>query len=117
MLKFCEHIFDQAQSDHLGDYGKYFTSKAFFDHEDYVIVCDRCFSSLPFDPICGILHGGVLDPTHTNKPDILGYWSEDKNCFISKCLIDIIFNTVITSKKNTKIIGSDVRFYDMSVED
>jgi hypothetical protein len=30
MLKFCEHIFDQAQSDHLGDYGKYLTSKAFF---------------------------------------------------------------------------------------
>jgi hypothetical protein len=117
MLKFCEHIFDQTQSDHLGDYGKYLTSKDFFDHEDYVTVRDRCFSSLPFDPICRILHGGVLESTQIKILDRLGYWNAEKKWFISKCLIDIIFNTVITSEKNAaKIIDSDVSFYDMSVK-
>jgi hypothetical protein len=114
MLKFCEHIFDPAQSDHLGDYGKYLTSKAFYDHKDFVGVRKRCFSKPPFDPIYKILHGGVLLDINTNVLDQLGYWNVEKEWFISNCFIDIIFNTVIKGKRN---IVSDVSFYNLPVED
>jgi hypothetical protein len=94
MLKFCEHIFDHAQSDHFCDYGKYLTSKACFDHNDYVEVRQRCFSNLPFDPICKILQGGNRSPRSVMELDKLGYWNVDSYWFMSKCLIDVIHNTL-----------------------
>jgi hypothetical protein len=113
MLKFCEHIFDPAQTDYVHEYGKYFTSKAFFDHIDYVEVRDRCFSDLPYNPIYKILHGGTKSADNVATLDKLGLWNEDENWFISKCLIDVIYNTL---PKGDNELFSDVSFHDLSVE-
>jgi hypothetical protein len=61
MLKFCEHIFDIAQNDYLDNYRKYLTSKKFYDHEDFQVVRNRCFGSLPIASICCILKGKLTD--------------------------------------------------------
>jgi hypothetical protein len=95
MVKFCEHIlFDQAQSDHLGNYEKYLTSKAFMDHEDYQMVRDRCFSILQDNnTIYGILYGGVYLNDYIDELFRFGYWNNNKKGrILSKCVIDIILN-------------------------
>jgi hypothetical protein len=118
MLKFCEHIFDPAQSDHLGNYDMYFTSKECFEGKAYVDVHERCFSSLSVlsDPIHDILQKGFLLSSNIKLIDESGYWSNEKSWFISKCLVDVIFNTVIKRDISTMKNVKNVNFYGMSVE-
>jgi hypothetical protein len=113
MLKFCEHIFDIAQKEYLDNYSKYLTSKNFFNHEDCQEVRRRCFDNLPRDPFIKILRRQpeLTDPI--DKLNNAGYWNEEKRWFISKFLVDIIFNTMII--RNIEFVG-DVNFFEMSVE-
>jgi hypothetical protein len=113
MLKFCEHIFDIAQNNFLDDYSKYLTSKTFYDNKDYLTVRERCFDSLPFAPICGILQGGTKNSNHIFELDKLGLWSSKKHWFISKCLVDVIYNSI---SKDERILASKISFKELSVE-
>jgi hypothetical protein len=113
MLKFCEHIFDTAQNDYLDNYSKYLTSKKFYDHEDYADVRDRCFSSLPVEPISNILHRGVKTNKDIFALDKLGLWSSKNHWFISKCLVDVIYNTI---PENMRVPASKISFGKLSVK-
>jgi hypothetical protein len=113
MLKFCEHIFDKAQSDCLDNYSKYLTSKNFFNHEDCQEVRRRCFNSLPADPFIKILRRQRDLTDSIEKLNNAGFWNEEKRWFISKFLVDIIFNKMITV--NIEFVN-DVNFFEMSVE-
>jgi hypothetical protein len=97
----------------LDNYSKYLTSKICYDHEDYADVRDRCFSSLPVNPISNILHRGFKTNKDIFALDNLGLWSSKNHWFISKCLLDVIYNTI---PENIRVPASNISFGKLCVK-
>ena len=116
MLKFCEHIFHPNQSSHLEKYhyAIYFSSQKFYDSYDYDNVRGRCFSQLPLGPISEVLRCGRKVNTDMVSLDKCGYWNYKKGWFISKCLVDVIYNTLPNDSECHK---ESISIHDLNVSE